>query len=143
MGNAFVKTDMNTGEPVLNRQNGFFLTPDVLQSEFRIKIEAGSTAASTSAINQSKIMQAYSMLITSPIIDQVALTQMVITQLGLDASVLINQQALLMQGGGGMPPIAPPMQPNGSAEIRPQKTQLEGAMTGNQLAGNMRGVAGV
>jgi len=143
MGNAFVKTDMNTGEPVLNRQNGFFLTPDVLQSEFRIKIEAGSTAASTSAINQSKIMQAYSMLITSPIIDQVALTQMVITQLGLDASVLINQQALLMQGGGGMPPVAPPMQPNGSAEIRPQKTQLEGAMTGNQLAGNMRGVAGV
>lgn len=143
MGNAFLKIDMNTGQPVINRQNGFFLTPDVLQSEFRIKIEAGSTAASTSAINQSKIMQAYSMLITSPIIDQVALTQMVITQLGLDASVLINQQALLMQGGGGMPPIAPPMQPNGSAEIRPQKTQLEGAMTGNQLAANMKGATGV
>lgn len=141
-GMPFVQIDNNTGQPIINRQNGFFLTPDVLQSEFRIKIEAGSTAASTSTVKQNQLMQAYSMFITNPLIDQVALTQKVLTQLGLDASDLINQQALLMQGGGGMPPIAPPMQPNGSTEIRPQQTQLEGAMTGNQLAANVKGATG-
>lgn len=141
-GMPFVQIDNNTGQPIINRQNGFFLTPDVLQSEFRIKIEAGSTAASTSTVKQNQLMQAYSMFITNPLIDHVALTQKVLTQLGLDASDLINQQALLMQGGGGMPPIAPPMQPNGSTEIRPQQTQLEGAMTGNQLAANVKGATG-
>lgn len=141
-GAPFVQMDNNTGQPILNRQNGFFLTPDVLQSEFRIKIEAGSTAASTSTVKQNQLMQAYSMFITNPLIDQVALTQKVLTQLGLDASDLINPQALFMQGGGGMPPIAPPMQPNGSTEIRPQQTQLEGAMTGNQLAANVKGATG-
>jgi hypothetical protein len=141
-GVPFIEVDMNTGQPVLNKQNGFWLTPDVLQSEFRIKIEAGSTAASTSTVKQNQIMQAYSMFVNNPLVDQMALLRKVLTALGLDADDVINQQALFMQGGGGVPPIPPPMQPNGSAEIRPQKTQLEGAMTGNNLAADMRGVTG-
>ena len=70
----FIEVDTLTGKPELNRQNGFWLTPDVVESEFRIKIEAGSTAASTSTVKQNQIMQAYSMFANNPMIDQLYMT---------------------------------------------------------------------
>lgn len=138
-GVPFINTNLDTGEPVLNRQNGFWLTPTVLQSEFRIKIEAGSTAAQTSTVKQNQIMQAYSLFSQNPLVDQVALLRKTMTALGLEPDDLIKQQALAMQGGMGAPPPPPPVQPNGSTEVRPQETQMEGVMTGNQLAADMRG----
>lgn len=122
------------GRPVLNRQSGFMLNPDVLQAEFRIKIEAGSTAAATSGIKQNQLMQLTAMAATVPFLNQVAIWQQLLTNMGLDATELIIPPQMQPPG----PPMKTPDTPSG--EIRPPKSQLEGVVSGNNIVGDMKGV---
>jgi len=126
-GSTMMLTDNNTGEPIKNKQDGFWLTPDILQSECQIKIDAGSMAFNENMQRQAMTLNMFKSLANHPMIDQQWLISKVVESYGEDPDDAMIPVA-------GMPGVNP--MPQGM----PNQTPVSPQMAGPQASSIMNGM---
>lgn len=127
-GATLINYDDATGQPVMNKQHGFYLTKDMLQADFHIKIEAGSTSLNNQFQKQAMLLNLFKLVGNSPLVNQAALLRKIVQAYDEDPDELIMEQPPLQQALGQ----APNMNPQGTPIPQP-------AISSNQTVGDMAG----
>ncbi len=123
----------------MQKMRGFTLTPQMLQADLRIKIEAGSMALNNFIQKQQMALNMYSVVVQNPIVDKVKLTKFLLRHYdGVDPDDFMMEQ----------PPMAmPPGMPGQDQGQPPQDMSAPGAVQSgvnpssmpgpNQMAGHV------
>lgn len=115
----------DSGRIVEEKMKGFLLTPDMLQSEYKISIEAGSTGLNSTAQTQALLLNMYKTLQGNPAVDTTVMAKKIINSYGFDPDELLKQQSSESQ--------MPPQQPQGNQNI-PVNPAPDGQVVGNPVA---------
>jgi len=142
-GTVLFARDNATGEYVMNKQHGFWITPDVLQADLQIKIEAGSSGLNNSIQKQQVLMNMVQMFSGVPMFAQAinwnSMLRELFNRFNMDADELMidipNGMMAPLMGTPGQPQMPNPQQ-------APQLPATEGNAAGDfneaiqgQLAG--------
>jgi len=115
-GESFIFTDA-AGNPILNKQHGFFLTPDLLQADLQIEIEAGSMALANSIQKQQTSLNMYNLLASNPLVNMKELLKEVFKNFNLDADRFIMEQPPQQTNPANPEQISSPVQPNAPSSL--------------------------
>lgn len=113
-GESLIITDP-LGNPILNKQHGFFLTPDLLQADLQIEIESGSMALANSLQKQQTSLNMYNLLGSNQMVNMKELLKEVFKNFNLDADRFILEAPPQPQVNPNQPTA--PIQPNAPSNI--------------------------
>lgn len=119
------------GKAVEEKMKGFMFTPDMLQSEFLISIEAGATGMQKGAQEQAMLLNMYKVLGDNPALNKTSMARVIINSYNRDPDEVLyspEQMAQQQQQQAAPPNQAPSPQPN-----IPVNPPPEGQVVGNPL----------
>ncbi len=127
----------------MQQLKGFMATPDMLQADLRIKIEAGSTAVNNYFQKQQSALNFYSVMAQNPNANQIYLTKYVSRHYdGIDIDELLkpNQQQIQQPPQGANPMSQPGANQTGvNPSAMPSANQTEGDVMKNLMDQNASG----
>lgn len=107
------------GNPIINKQDGFFLTPDLLQADLQIEIEGGSMAYANSIQKLQSDLNTYNLLANNPLVNQRFLIKQIAKHSNIDPDELLLEQPPQQMVNPANPEQATaPVQPNAPSSLR-------------------------
>jgi len=121
------------GQTLMAKQKGFYMTPDLVQSDYTLSIEAGSTTLANSAQKQATIMNLYNLLMQNPLVRKDVLLKKVLQAFNIDAEEIVftPQEMQAMTPPAAMPPNN--QQPPSSAANKANQPQQQPMLNPNQM----------